>query len=286
MKKNRMMRIASVLLVAVLLTTSIISGTFAKYVTSGEAEDSARVAKFGVIVTGTGSLFAENYWYVDGEAGNQPSDHTGTGTNHDVDEIGLLTVESSNGDKLVAPGTENPNGLTLAITGAPEVDVKITLSVDKYKDIFLKGGKYYKDMTTSDPDDNYTFTGTYNPVLFTLSKGGVAIEDATDVTLEELAAFLETYEVYVDANTDLSAGDYVFTLTWKWAFEGDYEHGEVEIDEDTVDKADTTLGDIAAARLADDYVAPVTVGGQALGADTDYSVNTNVTLSLAVTQVD
>ena len=47
MKKNKMMRIASALLVATLLTTSVISGTFAKYTTKSTGTDSARVAKWG-----------------------------------------------------------------------------------------------------------------------------------------------------------------------------------------------------------------------------------------------
>ena len=50
MKKNRMMRLASVLLVCVLLTTSVISGTFAKYTSSATATDSARVAKWSILV--------------------------------------------------------------------------------------------------------------------------------------------------------------------------------------------------------------------------------------------
>ena len=45
MKKNRMMRVASALLVAVLLTTCAISGTFAKYITAEDATDSAAQAK-------------------------------------------------------------------------------------------------------------------------------------------------------------------------------------------------------------------------------------------------
>lgn len=53
MKKNKMMRIASVLLVAVLLSTCAISGTFAKYVTSAEGSDSARVAKWDFKVNNT-----------------------------------------------------------------------------------------------------------------------------------------------------------------------------------------------------------------------------------------
>ena len=44
MKTNKMMRIASVLLVAVLLTTCVISGTFAKYTTTVSATSTANVA--------------------------------------------------------------------------------------------------------------------------------------------------------------------------------------------------------------------------------------------------
>lgn len=47
MKKNKMMRLASILLVCVLLTTSVIGGTFAKYVTQIDGSDSARVATWG-----------------------------------------------------------------------------------------------------------------------------------------------------------------------------------------------------------------------------------------------
>ena len=47
MKKNIMMRVASALLIAVLLTTCAISGTFAKYVTTTGSSDNARVAKWG-----------------------------------------------------------------------------------------------------------------------------------------------------------------------------------------------------------------------------------------------
>lgn len=53
MKKNKMMRVASALLVAVLLTTCAISGTFAKYVASANGSDSARVAKWDVKLEGT-----------------------------------------------------------------------------------------------------------------------------------------------------------------------------------------------------------------------------------------
>ena len=53
MKKNNVMRIASALLVAVLLTTCAISGTFAKYTTTASGSSTARVAKWGF---GTGDF--------------------------------------------------------------------------------------------------------------------------------------------------------------------------------------------------------------------------------------
>ena len=70
MKTNKMMRIASVLLVAVLLTTCSISGTFAKYVSQATGTDTARVAYWGwggdsaLIIDG---LFAEGEAYVEAD---------------------------------------------------------------------------------------------------------------------------------------------------------------------------------------------------------------------------
>ena len=53
------MRTASGLMIAALLTTSMISGTFAKYTTADAAQDSARAAKWGVNLGISGSLYGE-----------------------------------------------------------------------------------------------------------------------------------------------------------------------------------------------------------------------------------
>ena len=58
MKKNVMMRVASALLVAVLMTTCAISGTFAKYTTTASGKDAARVANWGF--EGAATLTLEN----------------------------------------------------------------------------------------------------------------------------------------------------------------------------------------------------------------------------------
>ena len=95
MKKNVMLKIAAVLLVAVLLSTCAISATFAKYSSSsGLQSDTARVARWGVDAAVT----------VDGGFGSTYVD-------------GNKFVTSSNGsDKILAPGT---NGV---ITITPSVD--------------------------------------------------------------------------------------------------------------------------------------------------------------------
>ena len=105
MKKNKMMRVASALLVAVLLTTCAISGTFAKYVSQATGEDTARVAKWGWGDTSISiDLFATDY---DG------------------------TVASANGtDKVIAPGTSKTANLvwTPASSFAPEVDYVLSFT--------------------------------------------------------------------------------------------------------------------------------------------------------------
>ena len=57
MKKNNTMRVAAGLAVAALLSTCLVSGTFAKYTTSGESSDTARVAKFGIELTSKSGAF-------------------------------------------------------------------------------------------------------------------------------------------------------------------------------------------------------------------------------------
>ena len=68
MKKNKTLRAAGILFLATMLTTCMTAGTFAKYTTSDSANDSARVAKFGVTVTADGSLFGEEYASKEGGA--------------------------------------------------------------------------------------------------------------------------------------------------------------------------------------------------------------------------
>ena len=129
MKKNKMMRTASGLLVATLLTTSMISGTFAKYTTQDEANDSARVAKWGVNLAVSGSLYGKKY--------SAKTANTAT-----TDSSGA-TVISENGatDKIVAPGTKNDGGLYVTLSGTPEVSTKVYGTITT-QNIYLAVGEY------------------------------------------------------------------------------------------------------------------------------------------------
>lgn len=104
MKKNKMMRIASVLLVVVLLSTCAISGTFAKYVTAHESSDTARIAYWGFKETEfeINNLFSATY----------------------------TNVAGKDGAKVIAPGTDGDATFSFKPQNdtAPEVAYKITVS--------------------------------------------------------------------------------------------------------------------------------------------------------------
>ena len=248
MKKNVMMRIASIMLVLVLMTSSVISGTFAKYVTSDNGGDKARVAKFGVFATVDGTLFDKTY--VDAANGNIP------GTTN-------ITVESTT-EQLVAPGTQNEAGMYFTLTGTPEVsvDVKFTFEVVDEKEVVLAAGEYF-DPTTAYADDKFTLGGDYYPVVFTLKKEGNVVAVGN---VAEIQKYLtdKLNNVYAP-NTNLAniggidGGNY--QLTWAWAY------GAFDGVTDT-DRADTVLGNIAAAN------------------PTAKNVNMDVKFTITVTQVD
>lgn len=289
MKKNRMMRLASSLLVLTLLTTCVISGTFAKYTTQAGGSDTARVAKWGVEVSSTGMLFAEEY----DEKSADNSAHT---------EKNTITVQSINAttgkDSVVAPGTQNTTGLTFSITGKPEVAVKLAVVVtdsdtDSAKDIFLAQGTY-ADLTTGTSrkvqgaevtedggEDTVTVgNGGYHPIKYTLTqtKGQTSNILVNGGTLAEVENALEQLsKESIAPNTDLSEQFGSFTLTWAWNFP--------EKENADTDKMDTLLGKLATDSSIKAKKDNSTGNFTAL-ADTDFSTTTDIKIEISVTQID
>ena len=227
MMKNKAMRIAAGAGVTTLLTMSVISGSFAKYITSGTGTDSARAAKFGVTVTANGTMFASEY------------------AKDDENVVGTIvkSVVSSGGesDHVVAPGTKGEL-LNATITGKPEVAVKVSYEPT----LTLKGWEY------TDEDSN--LSTEYFPIIFKVGdkKYGVkGVKDSTGVavangssSIGELKTAVENaikgYSKNYAANTDLAGigADGFVNVSWEWAYNGNS------------DEKDTYLGDQAAANKA------------------------------------
>ena len=213
MRKNKMMRAASGLLVATLLTTSVISGTFAKYTTSGKADDTARVAKWGVTVIANGGTFAKKY---------------------DTDEN--ATVVSSTEEKVVAPGTKGELA-NATITGTPEVAVHVdytpTLTLTGWTD---KDGKEYCPIVIKVGDTSYGLNGMKDADGNVVANGSANMAALKTAVETAIAAYSQDYAAGTDLSTIGTAG-YVH-VSWNWAFDNG------------TDVKDTYLGDQAAENNA------------------------------------
>ena len=210
MKKNKIMRIASVLLVAVILTTCAISGTFAKYVTSGSGSDTARVAKFGVTVTGTADTFKETY-----------------AKNDDSFTLAANTVVST--EDVVAPGTSGSMA-AFTLSGTPEVAVRVAFTGR------LELGDKWVDSTS-----HY-----YCPIEITV--GDTTFKGTTYASADEfeaavnakIATFTQNYE----AGTDLSSIDVSANapaISWKWAFTGNDDVKDTYLGDQAADGKAATI---------------------------------------------
>lgn len=205
-KKNWTFRTAGLLLALVLVTSCFVGGTFAKYTTAGTGTDSARVAKFGVTITANGSTFAKEY---------TTDDTTVSGT------IANSVVSADADKKVVAPGTKG-NMVSMALTGTPEVAVKVTYAAE------FELGDNWKDV-----DNKY-----YCPLEIKIGADTIKGKDYTsaDIFENEVERFIAAYSKEYAANTDLSTmGSDSLSVSWAWAFEGND------------DVKDTYLGDQAAA---------------------------------------
>ena len=212
MKKNVMMRIACFLLVAVLISTSTISGTYAKYVTEGTGVDTARVAKWGVAVDPNGDLFLKAY------------------TDDDADYTGN-SVESGNEWKVVAPGTTEDLD-EIALTGTPEVATRVTyeatVNLDGWK---LSNGDEYCPLIFTIEGETYGIVAHCGKAV---SHPATTVAELAGLIKDALEACKKDYAPLTDLST--KNADYP-SLTWAWPFFIDDAH----------DVKDTDLGNKAAA---------------------------------------
>lgn len=179
MKKNKMMRLASCLLVAILLTTSVISGTFAKYTTSSTGTDSARVATWGF--QDTASITLNDLFK----------------TSYDKNVQGTADV--------IAPGTTNSAKFSFKYKGqeaAPEVAYTFTVSTDGSDcadDI-----KSNKDIVWSLDGKKAGTNGTWDELL---------------AAIEALSGDTSGTKTYAPGDVPAIGATTEHTVSWAWAFE-------------------------------------------------------------------
>lgn len=212
-KSNKLMRVSGVLLVLTLITSCFVGGTFAKYVSEGKGDDTARVAKWGVEVEVKGDGFKTKY-------GKDDVNSSITGS----------TVISSSEDKVVAPGTKGTFA-GIKITGTPEVAVKIETTADVKFENWDVEDQFYCPMVftigeteINGLDYSKNTAGGANSFAAAIKK---AIQDATSKEIE--------------AGTDLSTIGEGITYSWEWPFEN--ATGTVC---DQSNELDTKLGNNAA----------------------------------------
>ena len=320
MKKNKAMRSASVLLVATLLTTSVISGTLAKYTTQDAAEDTARVAKWGVELQAIGNLYGDTY------KDRIVTENDTTATVQSVDKTA----------DVVAPGTQNTEGFTFSLKGKPEVDGTITTTITS-QNIFLKAGTYgimipvdSEVVTAANFDELsglYTKSGNsysaatayaastkyytledyvevsanYYPVVYNLagntSYTGTTTEDSLNLAAAELARQLgigpgttdsSMITTYTGTKTFATNEDLANlkvdgeTITWAWGYGDATKVGDTAAESD---KADTILGLLKNTTEGEVVKFSGTSYGPLTEYD-DYCLDTQFSIDITVTQAD
>lgn len=196
MKKNVMLKIAAVLLVAVLLSTCAISATFAKYVSETDSDSAtARVAKWGMTVdTVATSKFAKVY-------------ASGSGTVNATAEV-------------VAPGTKGDLVFTSTVSGVNETEVSarvIYVCEVTYEGFEIDGAKYMpiKFYVNGDTENAYTLDTLGAAV--SQYKSAIIAADATANAVDTItiswAWDFETSNDDEDTALGSNAEDNTFTIT-------------------------------------------------------------------------
>ena len=207
-KKNALMRSAGLLLALVLVTSCFVGSTFAKYTTSADATESARVAKFGVTVTANGDVFAREY------------------------DEGTTVKSVISTDKVVAPGTKKEGFVASSIAGTPEVAVRVSYEAKEFE---------LTNWTTTGTDEYCPLVFTVNGTEYKIGNAGIAnVAQLQDAVKGAIKAYTKDYA----PGTDLSGvGADTLNISWEWPF----ETGANDTEKRANNEKDTALGNRAAA---------------------------------------
>lgn len=252
--RNKKWKVTLFLIAAVLITTSFLGGTLAKYISNlGTGSDHARVARWGITEKNSSlDMFETAY---DMESGNAKN-----------------TVESKNGEKVIAPGTKGDVIIAPAISKAELDKTEVAFSISYGYGDFESSSAYAKytgnwsvgnfawwplrfkvysyddstqDYTKVEYDGMDTSGGTKEP-----KDGGLQAQDLNDII-----ASTGSSEVIYPNDTDQEKITKLkkmgLKIEWEWPFERP-ETGS----SDAVDGWDTIVGSRAAELDSSDTNMP------------------------------
>lgn len=185
MKKHNMMRVASALAVVTLLSTSLISGTLAKYVSTFEKSSTAQVAKWAFNVSEKDKTETKAFTF---------------DLFKNITDLDGQKEDDVKGDYVIAPGTAGQITLTLK----NESDVTAS-----YQIVFTENSR------------NLPGGVSRIPLKYAIIKGdGTPDEDTDDWTtsIENLKQGT-TSKIKLPANSTDEQAD-TYTVYWKWDYKG------------------------------------------------------------------
>lgn len=132
------MSIFAMLLAAVVVTSYSVSGTYAKYTSSANSTDNARVAKWSFTVGGAETATTDTFTF-------------------DLFNTTYTNVQSANSDNVIAPGTEGSFDIVLAnaseVNATYDVDYVVTNTANIPVEFSVDGTNWTADLTTLDVED-------------------------------------------------------------------------------------------------------------------------------------
>ncbi|MBE6533832.1 MAG: hypothetical protein E7678_02525 [Ruminococcaceae bacterium] len=218
-----------VLVCSILLATVFFLNSLAKFVTTDASSDGARVAKWGMEIT-TGSNLSNTY-----------------SKSNSGEAISLTTATSSDGDKIIMPGTSG-SFAWFNISGTPEAAYNVDIQCEKIKDDdtmedlafsvgegFSSADRLIRDerglaveyfplvitLHIYDIGEGGAKTDVGTPMSFAIKKTGAAdnatvmCDDLSDL-VTRVNASLDTYFDSEEASID--AINRVYSVEWSWPY--------------------------------------------------------------------
>lgn len=203
MKRNKTVKTTMLLMIAVLMTLSLVSGSMAKFIHTTQGSDIARVAQFELVVQSYDQRGGESSATVWGSPETKINLLSTTTDDSGIFNDPTTGFDTNNNMKLIAPGSSGQ--FNINVSNKSEVPVRPTFAIneaffnDKKIPIVYGYNTYFYS--------NYCLPG--------LSVGGKHITGSLEDLSEELSLSVGNL---APSNASSSVNAQTQTIAWSWAF--------------------------------------------------------------------